>query len=269
MRFHSLEPDHEWSFSSLTAYETCPRMFALQYLADPPVPQDENAFAQQGTLCHSLLEGYAKGELAEFCLADEYKERFDSAVTAYFPPFPKGGGEKAYNACLQYFENFDGFGDQYEILSAEEPFKTNIRGNILKGVVDLTLRDKNTGSITVIDHKTTSESSFAKKQSTYRKQLYIYAAHIHEQYGEYPSLLRFNLLKPQRWFDETFSMDALRETEDWICQTIQKIRADAEWKSCLRAQEEETGKRPKQNYFCQWICGVSNFCEDGIDLWQR
>ena len=244
-------------------------MFALQYLAAPRIQQDENPFAQQGTLCHALLEEYAKGQLAEFSLADEYKLRYDQAVTAYFPPFPKGGGEKAYNACLQYFETFEGFGDEYDILSAEEKFAVDIRGNTLCGVVDLILRDRNDGNIVVVDHKTTSENSFAKKKDIYRKQLYIYAAHVREKYGQYPSLLRFNLLKPRQWFDEPFSSEAFRETQDWIEHTIQTIRADTQWKSCLQLHEEQTGKRLKQNYFCQYICGLNHACEDGLDLWQR
>lgn len=54
-----------------------------------------------------------------------------------FPPFPKGMAEKYYLAGKEYFASFAGFGDNYEVLSAEEKFELNIGGNLFVGIADL------------------------------------------------------------------------------------------------------------------------------------
>ena len=91
---------------------------------------------------------------------------------------------------------------------------------------------------------------------------------VQKENGGHGSGVNAGLDRAQGLYFKVVDSDARLDSES-LAKLLEKIRADAEWKSCLRAQEEETGKRPKQNYFCQWICGVSNFCEDGIDLWQR
>lgn len=53
----SIPPRFKWSFSKLSAFETCPMGFKLQYL--DRVPSDGNAFSDYGTLCHKLLEEWA------------------------------------------------------------------------------------------------------------------------------------------------------------------------------------------------------------------
>ena len=63
-----------------------------------------------------------------FELADVYTAEYDEAVKEYFPPFPHGLAGKYYEEGLQYFSTFDGFGD-CEILSVEDKFELNIRGN--------------------------------------------------------------------------------------------------------------------------------------------
>ena len=134
--------------------------FKLQYI--DKVPQEQNSFAEYGTHCHSLLERWAKGELMSFELADTYEAEYDEAVKHYFPPFPKGMAGQYYDEGLKYFQSFDGFGDDMEILSVEDKFELDIRGNRFVGIADLVLRDKNMGGITVIDHKSKSMNSMKK-----------------------------------------------------------------------------------------------------------
>ncbi|MBR1685372.1 MAG: PD-(D/E)XK nuclease family protein, partial [Clostridia bacterium] len=45
-------------------YDQCPLAFKLQYI--DRVPQEQNAYAEYGTHCHSLLERWAKGDLMSF-----------------------------------------------------------------------------------------------------------------------------------------------------------------------------------------------------------
>ena len=122
------------------------------------MPQENNAYAEYGTHCHSILERWARGELMAFELAEAYESEYGQAVRHYFPPFPRGLAGKYYEEGLAYFNAFDGFGEQ-EILSVEDRFEIDIRGNRFVGIADLILRDRNTGAISVIDHKSKSMQS--------------------------------------------------------------------------------------------------------------
>ena len=226
--------------------------FKLQYIDQ--LPQAQNAYASYGTHCHSVLERWAKGELMSFELADVYTAEYDEAVKEYFPPFPHGLAGKYYEEGLQYFKSFDGFGDQYDILSVEDRFELDIRGNRFVGIADLILRDRNTGLITVIDHKSKSMQSLKKKLFENTRQLYTYAAYVKERFGEFPSMLRFNMFRYGKFVDESFSMDRYIETMDWIERTIDGIRSDKEWLVS------------SSGYFCKFICSTRDHCPVGQEI---
>ncbi|MBR2798357.1 MAG: PD-(D/E)XK nuclease family protein [Clostridia bacterium] len=212
------------------------------------VPQEQNSFAEYGTHCHSLLERWAKGELMSFELADAYEAEYDEAVKHYFPPFPKGLAGRYYDEGLQYFRSFDGFGDDMEILSVEDKFELDIRDNRFVGIADLVLRDRNSGGITVIDHKSKSMNSMKKAQYENTRQLYTYAAYVKERFGAFPTLLRFNMFRYGVNIDEPFSRDRYAETMDWIERTIAEIKAEKEWKVS------------SSGYFCRFICSTRLYC---------
>ena len=212
------------------------------------MPQEQNSFAEYGTHCHSLLERWAKGELMSFELADAYEAEYDEAVKHYFPPFPKGLAGRYYDEGLQYFRSFDGFGGDMEILSVEDKFELDIRDNRFVGIADLVLRDRNSGGITVIDHKSKSMNSMKKAQYENTRQLYTYAAYVKERFGAFPTLLRFNMFRYGVNIDEPFSMERYEETMDWIERTIAEIRAEKEWKVS------------SSGYFCRFICSTRLYC---------
>jgi predicted RecB family nuclease len=241
-----------WSFSKLSAFETCPCSFALQYLHDPPLPQQQNAWAEYGILCHSLLEEYAKGELPANQLTAEYKSRYPDVVIHNFPPYPKGYAEKAFQQGIDYFDSFTGFGDQFEVVSTEEKFRIDIGPYGFVGISDLVLRDRNTDELVVIDHKTKSESSMKNELDLYKKQLYIYAEHVRQKYGKFPSSIQFNMIKGQEPIVEVFSEEKHRETLQWAESTIDEIYFEDTWEP-----------RPNQ-YYCRYICPVFQHCTAGM-----
>ena len=79
-----IDSNFKWSFSKLSSFQTCPLEFCLQYLQDPPLPQEQNPWAEFGILCHALLEEYAKGELEKDMLAFEYASRYDNIIQHHF-----------------------------------------------------------------------------------------------------------------------------------------------------------------------------------------
>lgn len=230
----------KWSFSKLSSFESCPTLFRLCYLEH--VKDDGNAFSDYGTFAHGILEGWAKGEIPDFLMAETYKEGYDAAVTHSFPPFPRGMGEKYYEAGLAYFENFSGFGDEWEVVSAEERFELSIGGYPFVGVLDLLLRNKETGEYWVIDHKSKSSSSMSKELLTYRRQLYIYASFVKEKYGVYPQKLSFNMFKEGTFIDEAFDQAMFDDTMKWVVETIEAIIFETEWKV------------NSSSYFCRFVC---------------
>lgn len=255
-----LPSNFRWSFSKLSSFKSCPMSFYLQYVCNPDNDSEiPNFFAQYGSCAHKILEEYFKGDLPVFCLADEWESRYPEEVQCPPPPFPAGFGEKSYALGLQYFENFEGFGDEWEVVAVEKKFVLKISNYDVSGIADLVLRNKDTGEYWIIDHKSKSKASMRKDLPTYRHQLYLYALWCFEEYGVYPSKLSFNLFKEDIMIDEAFSLDALEETIEWITETIEQIiECDIfeSWTTCI---PEATHSEP---YVCRWICGVNADCEE-------
>ena len=249
MTFRAWPADKAYSFSALTSFEECPLMFAMSYLSEPRVEENNNAFAEYGLLCHDLFDQYAKGNLCDFELAAEYEAKYPDVVVHNFPPYPKDYAAKVYDLGLKYFEDFTGFGDQYEILQSEQQFETTIRGHKFKGIIDLILKDTSNDSLIIVDHKSKSASGMKKDFATYIKQLYLYSVFVKEKYGKYPSLLRFNVFKEGMYFDEVFSETKLNQVIDWMDNIITQIEMEDEWEPHSPGQ-----------YFCRWICGYGTLC---------
>ena len=171
-----------------------------------------------------------------------------------FPPFPKGMPQKYYDAGLKYYENFEGFGDQYEIMSAEEKFELDIGGYTFVGIADLVLKDKETGGLVVIDHKSKSSASMKKELDTYRKQLYIYAAHVYQKYGVYPEKLMFNMFKEGTFIEEPFDQNMFDQTMQWVVDTIENILFETDWEAC------------PNGYFCRYVCSVLDSCPLYVEI---
>ena len=189
-----------------------------------------------------------------FELAEAYEAEYDEAVKHYFPPFPKGMAGQYYDEGLQYFQSFDGFGDDKKILSVEDKFELDIRGNRFVGIADLVLQDKKTGDIIVIDHKSKSMNSMKKAQYENTRQLYTYAAYVKERFGEFPTLLQFNMFRYGVNINEPFAMERYEETMDWIERTIAQIKAEKEWKVS------------SSGYFCRFICSTRLHCPVGEEI---
>ena len=184
-------------------------------------------------------------------------------VTVPAPPFPAGFGEKNYNAAVEYLESFEGLPDHFEVLSVENKFVLNIDGYAVSGIADLVVRNRETGGIMVIDHKTKSDNSMKKDLPTYTHQLYLYAMWVHECYGEWPDKLCFNMVKSGKMIEVEFDPAHVEETRAWILDGIKSIEeCDLfdNWTSCIPAGTE------KEPYFCRSICGCNDRCDDYIEV---
>lgn len=110
------------------------------------------------------------------------------------------------------------------------------------------IRDKKTGEITVIDHKSKSSSQMKKDLPTYRRQLYTYAAFVKQKFGVYPAKLQFNMFKEGTFIDEQFDMDEYNATMQWIVDTIESILFESDWMVST------------SSYYCRFVCSVFDCC---------
>lgn len=233
----------------------CPYAYYLTYLSEDHHHGSGNAFSDYGTFAHSLLDKWAKGELEPWQLPIEWEAGYDAAITHEFPPFMKNYKEKARAMCSEYFSKFDGF-PGYDIVSSERRFTVPIGPYEFDGIADLVLRSKDDGTLAIIDHKTKSTASMKKDFPRYRNQLYIYAAHVKHQYGEYPKLLAFNMLKTGDMIEEIFSEEQMKATEEWAVSTVDTICMDIDF------------NYHQDEFHCRHLCDVRGQCEH-CPIWIR
>lgn len=253
-----------WSFSRVNSYEHCPFGWKLHYLDH--IPQAGSAFAEFGSLCHELFEAYAKGDLVEYELADEYDNRFNEMVVDEFPP-SRGRPmvESYYERGKELFSNFEGFNPNWEILGVEEQVNLNVSGYQFVGFIDLLVRDKTDSKLIVVDHK--SKAKFENKQelAAYARQLYLYAQWVYEKYGEYPKELVFNMFRAGTVEIVPFSESALNDAIAWFVNTIKTIECDVDFWDKITTEYESQNKPLDEfkhnDFFCNYLCGSRDHCE--------
>ena len=261
-----ISSNHKYSYSQLTSFSECPFGYYLKYI-ERDTPEKSNAFAEQGTLIHDILDKWAKGLLPKEKMVDEYIRRYPDEVVTSFPRIltSKGYTEKAFQLGVDYFENFDGF-PGYEVVAAEEKFDQEIKltdGTTRPFIafIDLVLRDEFTGGLVVVDHKSKSLREFKKHREEMYKQQYIYSYFIHEKYNEWPKILVFNLFKENGLKDEEeFSQDKFNETMEWATKAINRIEnySMMDWLEC---KEQKNGT---PDMMCAEICSVRGSCPNSI-----
>ena len=246
-----------WSFSRLNY--TCLYEWYLHYLCDEP--SEDNFFSQYGSFIHEILEKYANGEIPVYELSQYYEEHFCDYVSEDAPANKyKDIKEDYYYKGLDYLDNIDLILDNYEVLGVEKRVDFTV-GNIqMVGFIDLLLRDKETGKITVLDHKSASlkilkNGSISKTDAAhfleFKRQLYLYSKAVIEEYGHVDEL-RWNLFKDKNWIAIPFDENEYSEALTWAEATANKISQITEWDP-----PDDCGKN---NYYCQNLCGQRHNC---------
>lgn len=211
------------SFTQLSLAQDCPYSYYLQKIAK--VNLVENAFSQAGALAHKLLAGWAKGEIRKEDLPLNWVQLFPKTVTAEFPYFlaSKGYAGKLFDCILTYFENFDGF-PGFEIVGVEKEFSSSIADERFTGVIDLILKNKETGRMMIVDHKSCSMSSFRKSKEHMYRQLLLYSKYCADTYGEFPETLRFNLFKENTYDERQFDREDFIATRLWAESIVKELK---------------------------------------------
>lgn len=259
-----LDDDHVYSYSQLASVDECPYNFYLQKIDKDedgnPLVQQDNFFAEYGTLIHKVLEEWAKGRITRNEMTNRYVELYPEMVKTSPPPYMQTYKQKAYDNGLLYFEDFDEF-PGYTVVAAEERFKIDIpladgTTRPFQGVIDLLLRNNVTGKLVVVDHKSKSLKEFKKIRDEMYRQQYLYSAYVIEKYGEKPEALMFNLFKESMFDEQAFDENAYAESLQWATEKIKEIE-ERDFISWLEQKDEP-------DFFCNEICSVRQYCPNGM-----
>lgn len=245
-----------WSFSRLNSFGQCKYGWYLHYLEGNI---DEGSFFSEfGTVGHKVLEAYEKGEVNIFNITDYYMYMWhetvlhDAPYNAYVDL-----NEKYYNLGLDYFNNIDLNLDDYEILGVEKEVRFEIEGYEFVGYIDLLLKNKITGDITILDHKSASikilKSGKVSKSDQehfleFKRQLYLYSRKVIEEYGPV-KYLKWNMFKDRTEITIPWKQEEYDEAAEWAINTIHQIESEEEWEP-----------NPEERYFCDNLCGCKQLC---------
>lgn len=251
--------EHVYSYSQLSTFDECPFAFYLDKIEENNKEDRlSNAFAERGSLIHDILDRWAQGKITKKQMLTEYKNRYSNEVVTQFPKIMvKGYAEKAYNIGVDYLTEFDEF-EGYEIVASEEKFIVDLElsdGSTRPfiGIIDLMLRDKNTGELIICDHKSKSWSAFKKAEDTMYRQQLLYSAYVKEKYGKYPDILMFNLFNEMGdKATKPFSKSEYDEVIQWATDCILKMESYdvLDWMQSKEAPD----------FYCQFLCSTRGNC---------
>lgn len=248
-----------FSHSSLSQYCECPYAFFMNKVQG--VRGDGNAYAEIGSFGHELCAKFLTKEASLADVLAECVEDFDDHITCEISETSK---DKKYYALCEYIAEFDedDFRQRFEVLAVEKKVFWTIQRHRMVGVIDLVLKDKKTGKIYLVDHK--SSSHFLKKDgkplktmeesfTKYRRQMYMYADAMKnsKDFGFTPDYIVWNhFLDDGKITVIPFNEDDYAETLKWVTDTIDRIYEDEEF-------------LPKMSYMmCNTLCDYRNgYCE--------
>ena len=246
-----------WSFSRLNSFDHCKYAWYRKYIS---CEEDESsAMAEYGTLMHKILELFSRKQLSVFELPQYFEEMYGRTIEHEFPPNKYVDLKKSYfDKGMNYLNNLSlDFGDN-EILGVEKEVRFELDGHKMVGYIDLLLRNKKDGTITILDHKSASlkilkngevSKTDAAHFEEFKKQLYIYSHPILEEYGRV-DFLSWNLFREQKTLTIPWDESEYKNSLNWVAETLEKIKNEELW------LPDDTNQ-----FYCNYLCGYRNDCE--------
>lgn len=248
-----------FSFSRIHCYETCPYQFYKKYI-EGDRSEESNYYADNGKLMHTIFEQLLKKKItldeAVVMYEDEYAD-----IDFCYDDVRQKIKDQCYESCMEYLTTVDEFDfSPYEILGIEKKVKFNIGPHKFIGIIDLLLRDKASQEIIILDHKSSTGKIFKKDGSilksqaenftSYKRQLYLYATGVEDEFGVFPTFLVWHHFRENGALTKIrFDQQEYDETIKWAADLIDRLYSDEEFE-------------PTQSYMpCHVLCGYRNSCE--------
>ena len=192
-------------------------------------------------------------------MSQAYEDEFNEVIVHDAPPNQYTDIRQAYfDKGLAFFDNIDLQLEKYDVLGVEKEVRFQLGGKDFIGFIDLLLRDKATGQITILDHKSAS-LKFKKNGEVsktdfqhfleFKRQLYLYSIPVIEEYGKV-DFLEWNLFKDQKSIRIPWKSKEFEEAKQWAIDTIKKIEDEKEWSPA------------PDYYYCHYLCSQRNNCCD-------
>lgn len=217
------------------------------------LPSQETFYASYGLFVHRLIERYYRGEIAADELPGAFLGGFSEEVRGERPS--EKITENYIRAGADYFRSFRPF--PFAMLGVERRVRFRVGGNAFVGVIDYIGR-ADSGGLVLIDHKSRAMKPRSPRKTptekdreldTMLRQLYLYAAAVREEFGEFPEKLCFNCFRTGVFIEEPFREEAFRKALAWAEEQVSAIQ-----------KAEEFPPRPE--YFrCRYLCGMRDRCE--------
>lgn len=240
----------QWSYSRVRLFDDCPYAWYLKYVYKAPQKQ-QRFFSSYGSFVHALLEQFLTGKADRDALIAKYLTGFDAAVGE--APNRKIY-ESYFRSGLRYLRSITP--PDLEILDVEHKVSFELNGLHFVGFIDVL--GKTDSGLVIIDHKsrTLKPRSNRKKPTKsdeeldeYLQQLYLYAAAVHQECGEFPSQLWFNCFRVPVVIKEGFDSQKYEQTLQNITEKVRKITQTTEF-------------TPRWEYFkCNHLCDMCDECE--------
>ena len=221
---------------------------------------------------HKCIEVYAKGEVPREMLPDVFEALWGEYIQN---DLYKDGEvnyakeEEYYEQGLKYLREQILDLSSYEILGVEKEINfqlTDEEGSYpMIGYIDLLLKDKETGEITIMDNKSAS-IKFKKNGDPYKadeqhwlefkRQLYLYSVPFVEN-GEEISYLSWNLFRLGIVKTIPWNADEYNAAKKWAIDTIREIKREEEW-----GYKEDF-------FYCHNLCSLRGECAMNISQRQK
>lgn len=249
--------DMVFSFSNLTAFETCPYSWYFNYIRGEN--KEGNIYGEFGTSCHQVLEKFVKGEIEQDDLAMAFIDSYNENVNSV-NEWNANIATNLFNIGFEYFA--DCSMDKLhlrgcKIVGVEYQCNFKIGNNKFIGFIDLLIQDPD-GNLIVIDHKSgeypmtksgTVKAKQTEKLESYKRQLYLYSKAVYEKFHKYPAKLVWNFFKSNDWLVIPFNETEYQNTLKWAQDVIDDIYLTVEYEA-----------KP-QFFFCHNICDFRSICD--------
>ncbi len=237
-----------YSFTKLSSYDQCPKMWELTYLTK--TPKQKSVFSEYGTLLHSILERYERGDLPLDALADTFDWEWDETFKGMqFPPNKYVDLAESYKRQgIEFLQNFTGLPDDAKVLGVEQHFEIPIDDFVLQGFIDLMYEQQ--GKLIILDWKTAK--AYTKSELKHKqRQPYLYAMYPKSVYDRWPDEIHFGHIRDDKRVKIPFNETDQKESVDWAIQQVDTLRKA--WDFPCRPSE----------FFCRYICSVRGECKYG------
>ena len=238
-----------WSYSRIKSFHDCPYRWYLHYLRG--FPGEATFFASFGSLMHSLLDGFYKGEIPGDELPTEYLLRFRREVQGK-PPSQKVWNSY-FHGGLSYLRAFRPL--PVRVLRSEQHLDFQVFGIPCQGVIDLMGEGEH--GLVIVDHKSRAlkkrsgrakPTASDKELDDYLIQLYLYAEAVNQHYGEYPKELCFNCFRTGEFIREPFDPAAFERAKTWLAKSFHEILDSEQFP-------------PDAEFFkCSYLCECKDDC---------